>query len=199
MISFLSGIVIDQSENLLMINVNGIGYSVNIPSNLHYTINEKIDLLVETVWNAENGPKLFGFSDVLQKKVFNAVLSCHGCGPKIGLAILSEMTSENFINAILTQDIKALSSINGIGPKKADSIILYLKDKFSKMEINSGNKEDLKFLDNLKNLQNALQSLGYTSYEITRAMNVVKEQNDFKNMSFDELFRKTLGSLSKKI
>ena len=78
-------------------------------------------------WNAENGPSFYGFTTPFDKTVFTHIMQCPGIGPKIALTALASIGASGILEAIQCGDIKRLSSINGVGTKKAEQIILHLK------------------------------------------------------------------------
>ena len=84
-------------------------------------------------WNQDNGPTLYGFNSILEKTVFLLIISCSGIGPKIGLAVLHHLEPATFVQAIIEENIKVLSSISGIGAKKAEQICVALKHKVAKL------------------------------------------------------------------
>src|SRR5258708_4097906 len=124
MISFLQGIVFDYNGNKLVLNVQGVGFDLQVSQAGTFVIGESVSLCVYLQWNQEQGPLLFGFHNELEKKVFLLVISCSGIGPKIALALLSALTPSVFLQIIQSGDEKALSGIPGIGAKKAEQMIV---------------------------------------------------------------------------
>ncbi len=211
MIAYLKGKLKFSHQNSLVIEVSGLGFQVQVPDEKYFDIGKEVELNISMVWNQETGPALFGFKTGTEKSIFDLVLSCSGCGPKIGLAVLNTMNPTMFLSAIACADVKSLSKVNGIGAKKAESMILQLKDKITKFELYetsgssgdnlAGKTEDtagLKHFEKLKDVNQALESLGYSRFEINNAMGQVKNSLDISVAKFDEILRRALMCLARK-
>ncbi len=151
-------------------------------------------------WNQEQGPSLFGFLSELEKTVFLLIISCSGIGPKIALAALGELTPAQFLQAIQEGNTKALSSVSGIGAKKAEQMILNLKDKVTKLIQTQGiigTSDETNALAQWSNVTQVLQSLNYSKGEIEAAMRYIGKECAGRSLPFDELLRKALSFLSK--
>lgn len=200
MICFIKGILKNIEQNSLIIEISGLGFQISVPEEKYFEVGKEVELHISFVWNQETGPHLYGFRSNLEKNIFDLVISCSGCGPKIGLAVLSTMSPAIFLSSIASADVKALSKINGIGSKKAESIILQLKDKINKFELYK-DKIDTKqtaHFEKLKDVNQALESLGYSRFEINNAISQINGQVDISVAKFDEILRKALSFLSKK-
>ncbi|MFA6066529.1 MAG: Holliday junction branch migration protein RuvA [Candidatus Babeliaceae bacterium] len=196
MIAMLSGTVCDVYHQGVVLDVGGIGFALNVPQELAFTPGATAAFHVHMHWNQEQGPSLFGFTTLLEKKVFMQVISCSGIGPKIGLTLVANITPSQFVAAITMGDVSLLSSINGIGRKKAESIILQLKDSVNKLDITAyGEQPEL--LKQLKSVTDALKSLGYSRNEIEFALEKIRKEP--QESTFDHLMRKVLGALAKNI
>ena len=131
MISFLVGVIEEKNENELVLDVNGVGYSLQVSS---ITLSS-LPLAGETVkvytYMAvrEDGVSLFGFSTKEEREVFYKLISVSGVGPKMAITILSGLNLSDLILAIIQEDSKLLSRIKGLGKKTAERICLELKDK----------------------------------------------------------------------
>ncbi len=198
MIHHITGSVHSISENLVVIDVQGIGYGVAVANPHIYSVNNQASLSVYTHWSAENGPQLFGFANQLEKTIFGLIISCSGIGPRLGLAILADFSPASFVMAITTGDVKALSSVSGVGAKKAESMILQLRDKVTKIGNFEFAKSDAHHLAHLKQVSDVLDSLSYSRQEIQGALEYVKKNCIIESAPFDELMRKSLSFLSKK-
>jgi Holliday junction DNA helicase RuvA len=201
MIDHLHGIVTDLQPAHITLRVNdSIGFGVSVPNENKFNINQVISLHIHFHWNADNGPTLYGFEQVQDKNVFQLIISCSGIGPKIGLAALSSLSASAVLSAIATNDVKALSSVSGIGTKKAENIIVQLKGKVEKLLLASPElTEDNSAARHVTEVTQVLTTLNYTRQEIGSALDYVKAQSDYQNLAFDGLLRKTLGFLSKRI
>jgi holliday junction DNA helicase RuvA len=198
MINFLKGTVLEYKDQIITLEVQGVGYAVHVPENYVITKNEIASFYIYLQWHQENGPVLFGFATELEKTVFLLIISCSGIGPKIGLAIASSMKPTSFLKAVQAGDEKALSAINGIGAKKAEQMIVHLRHKVAKL-LESGIKieHDAEF-EQWKNISEVLTSLNYSRSEITNALQYVKGSAP-SHGSFDLLLRKALSYLSKRV
>lgn len=133
MISFLVGTIEEKQENIVVLNVNGVGYELNVSSNTLGTLpleGENVKILTYMAVR-EDGVYLFGFSSKEERDLFFKLISVSGIGPKMAIAILSGMPLSDLIVSIIQQDHKLLSRIKGLGKKTAERLCLELKDKLS--------------------------------------------------------------------
>lgn len=198
MIYMLSGTVKQTSNQLVVLDVGGVGFGVFVPTEHRYTKDTKATLFTYFHFNPEQGPQLYGFENELEKTAFGYIISCSGIGPKIGLAVLSQLSAEQFLQAITLADYKALSSINGIGAKKAESMVMQLKDKISKLQFIPSTSASSSNIAAIKQVSQALDSLNYSRPEITMALEEIKQQG-LQNATFDEMLRKALSVLAKRL
>ena len=131
MITFLKGNLTDALPTQVVIDVNGIGYEVLIPLSsfeklpeLGQAVTLKTQLVVR-----EDSQTLYGFATNDERELFRMIQGVSGIGPRLALNVLSGMDVVSFKGAIGTGDVKRLSSINGIGKKTAERMVLELKDK----------------------------------------------------------------------
>jgi holliday junction DNA helicase RuvA len=200
MIDLLQGIIKAINPPYVSLLVNNIGYAIAVPETKHFVIEQQITFYIHHHWNQENGPMLYGFEKHLDKQVFQLIISGPGIGPKIGLAILSKMPASTFISAIATGDAKALSSIHGIGTKKAEGIILHLKNKIEKLviekpEIIANNTTTRQ----LTELSQTLAALHYSRPEVAAALEHIRNSEEYQSLAFDGILRKALIYLSKRM
>jgi len=199
MISYIVGTVKKIYEKTATIVVNGIGLSFHTPQIQKLQEGKKVELYAYLNWNQEKGPSLYGFETELEKTVFLMIIDCPKIGPSIALKILSQINAPNFLEIITTQNDSALSAINGIGKKKAEQLIMQLKDKVSKL-ISSGavvanSQQD--FVQ-WQNINDVLTSLNYSKPEIGGAIKFLMENYGDQNYPLDKLIRAALGHLSQK-
>jgi holliday junction DNA helicase RuvA len=198
MINFLKGTVLDYKDHTITLDVQNIGFQIQCPEHYTFIKGESLALHIYLQWHQENGPFLFGFQTELEKTIFLLIISCSGIGPKIGLAILSGLKPASFLKAVQAGDEKALSSVNGIGAKKAEQMIVQLRHKVAKL-VESGIvvEHDVEF-EQWKNISEVLASLNYSRSEVSNALHYIKE-SDHTNATFDQLLRKALSFLSKRV
>jgi len=193
MIGFIRGILIDTEEPNLTIDVNGLGYELQIPINsfCHLPqINQEISLYTHFVVR-EDGQYLFGFITKKERTLFRILIKATGVGPKVALAILSAMEPDAFIHHVLSNSPQALENIPGIGNKTARRLIIELKDKLANIPIELSSARLDNKLDPINDALSALVALGYKAYE---ARNVLNKHKD-KNLSSAELIKLALKEM----
>lgn len=133
MISFLVGTIEEKYENTLVLDVNGVGYELQISNNSLVALpNANETTKVYTYLHVkEDGIALFGFATQEEKNIFMKLITVSGVGPKMAIAILSGMKISDLIVAISREDVSLLSKIKGLGKKTAERVCLELKDKIS--------------------------------------------------------------------
>jgi Holliday junction DNA helicase RuvA len=131
MIAFLRGRLIEKHPNRLIVDVNGVGYDVQVPLSTFYDLAEpgtEVSLRVHTHVR-EDQIALFGFGSFLEQQLFERLIGVSGIGPKLALAALSGIDPDDLVRAVRTADVARLSAVPGIGKKTAERITLELKDK----------------------------------------------------------------------
>ena len=200
MISFIKGDIEILKEGLIIIENNGIGYKINVSDNLYaYLCKNRKDIKLYTYMNVKEGDiSLYGFLDLEELSLFERLITVSGVGPKGAIALLSVMSVREIISAIITSDIKALSSGQGIGKKIAQRIALELKDKVD-IEEAINMDIDMQTVDNIeedgatKETLEALVALGFTKQEILKAISSIED----KNIPVDKMISLCLKKLSK--
>ncbi len=197
MIGKLTGIVEEKEIGRILLDVAGVGYELAVPeSTLQKApgVGKRCSLLVHTHVR-EDAIVLFGFANKDEKELFQTVLSVSGVGPKLALAILSDLSPESFKRAVVNQDIKQLSKVSGVGKRTAERLALELKDKFRIVPEEGG--EPLHSADETSSSAYAealaaLQALGYTLDEAERA--VAKASQRLADTSTSQLSTEVLVS-----
>ena len=197
MIYSIEGCITNSYDQSIVINNNGISYLIFVPRPELFQKDTTATLFTYLQWSAEQAPTLYGFLTEFEKSLFEAIISCSGVGPKLGLAVLQSMDPDEFIGVIQRGDQKALNAINGIGVKKAEQIIVQLKYKIEKL-ISSGVAMPSKATSSITEIKEVLKSLKYSSYEVNAALTHLKEQDSFHE-SFDIQIRRALSFLSKSL
>ncbi len=139
MISFLIGEVEEKRDGVVVLNVNGVGYELFVSNNTLTTLPNANEIAKVLTYMAvrEDGVFLFGFSTLEEKELFLKLITVSGIGPKVAISILSGLSISNLITAIISDDVKMLSNIKGLGKKTAERICLELKDKISPLGVAS--------------------------------------------------------------
>ncbi|MCL2039707.1 MAG: Holliday junction branch migration protein RuvA [Bacteroidetes bacterium] len=162
MISHLNGILISKTTTEAIIECNGVGYQINISlntSNVLPNVNDKVFLHTLLI-HREDAMQLYGFYDKSERSMFILLTSVSGIGPKFAIGILSSITVSDLKYAIEKGNILLLKKMPGIGPKTAERLLVELKDKISKIEIESA-EMSISLDDTLNDAISALVTLGY--------------------------------------
>lgn len=198
MLASLSGTVQSLSAQLVVIDVGGIGFAVAVARETAFALDQKIQLYTHLHWNQEQGPSLFGFATEAERTVFLLLISCSGVGPKLALAVLADLGVSPFLEAVQSGNEGALSSVSGIGEKKAEQIIVHLKHKVAKLMATGASFEGAQVDERWHEVAQVLQTLNYSRTEISGAMSYVREACMGKQAPFDQMMRHALSFLSKK-
>ena len=197
MIGYLIGKIKEVKDKTITLLVGGFGFKVQVPQPQNFIKGKDIELYAHLHRNQEKGPSLFGFQEEIEKIVFLMIIDCPKIGPGIAVNILSQIKAGKFLEIVSSQNEDALSSINGIGSKKAEQIIVQLKHKVSKL-LASGKIADYSQQDftQWQNINDVLVSLNYSRQEISKVMQFLTEKYSGQNVPFDPLIRSALGYLS---
>jgi holliday junction DNA helicase RuvA len=137
MYAYLQGKFIDKTPAQVYVDVNGVGYEVNISLNTYIHIQHlEQGKLFTHLQVKEDGHVLFGFFDKAEKEIFLLLISISGVGAATARMMLSSLKPEEVSRAIVQNNVKLLESVKGIGKKTAERLVLELKDKLSKQPIN---------------------------------------------------------------
>ena len=177
MIRYLKGILAAKEDAMAIIEVNGIGYEVNVPSNSAIYLTQEGDpVMVYThVAVREDDISYFGFASEQELQLFKLLITVNGVGAKAALAILSALPVSEIKKAIVFEDAAMITRANGIGKKTAQKIVLELKDKLS--DIRSSDDDGViipavtpEMTDNKEIALDALMNLGFTRAEALSSM-----------------------------
>ena len=202
MFAYIKGSLEMKFKNYLVIDVGGIGYKIFMSENAINTIGEIGDIVkVFTFYRVrEDDISIFGFKTQEELRMFELLLSVSGVGAKSALTMLSCIEPSEFAIAIISNNVKLLTQIPGIGTKSAQRIILELKDKIKSEQTDEYEEKaktsKLKSEEINKNIQEAISGLmvlGYTKKDIEKAF----EHLDVENLSIEDLIKKGLILLSK--
>jgi holliday junction DNA helicase RuvA len=133
-IATLTGVVAErEGESLVVQTDGGVGYAVSVSVGVAGRLpprGARVSLFTELVVK-EDGWSLYGFDTAVERLVFRYLLTASGFGPKLAIALLSSLGPERTVRSIQARDLSALSSVSGIGRKKAERLVLELQDRFS--------------------------------------------------------------------
>jgi holliday junction DNA helicase RuvA len=140
MIANVSGVVASRGADTLVVQTDGgVGYLVTVPTGVAERLpapGARVSLHTELVVK-EDGWSLYGFDRPGERLVFQRLLGASGFGPKLALALLSALGAERTVRSIRSRDLTALSSVGGIGRKKAERLVLELQDRFEDVPLES--------------------------------------------------------------
>ena len=193
MIGYLSGKIISSKPTRITLDVNGVGYVVNISINTFEKISNKesVNLFIHTNVK-EDSISLFGFYTESEKEMFESLICVNGIGPKLAISILSGILVDELRHAIMTGDISRIVSIPGIGRKTAERLVLELKSKIASIS----SEEETKIPISIKN--EAIAALTTLGYNLKQAEKSVRDiLNADPNVTLEDLIKKALGSLNR--
>lgn len=164
MIAHVRGIIAEKFGNAVIVDVQGVGYEVQLAEPDYAKMNLSEEVTVFTYHHIrEQSQDLFGFSSLAAKKVFELLISVQGVGPKAALAILSLGESEAVRNAIANEDAVFIAKASGVGRKTADRVIVDLSDKVgAPLLYNTTANDVVQELSHTDEALEALIALGYT-------------------------------------
>ena len=221
MISWIKGELVSswQANNkfYILINCQGLGYEIQTLESVILDINtnkiseEEIILFLKHI-KKEDSDMLFGFNSKEQRDFFGQILNIKGIGSQIGMSLLNKFSLNQLVNAISNNDKKSISSVQGIGQKMTDRIILELKSKVITIQIEKENLIKNNFLAENRDLDSifkdidlTLQSLNYPKKEIKnlfpKLINNIKNNKNSSlekdSISFENLLKEAMNYLDK--
>ena len=133
MIAFLRGKVIDRNPEQIILDVAGVGYLITITARalraLPSDTESEARLHIYTHASQDNPFALFGFPDAQERRLFETLISVQGVGPRVGVAILSQIGLAELVRAVTSSDVKRLTQVKGIGKKIAERLCVELRDR----------------------------------------------------------------------
>ena len=133
MIARLTGTLVAKGDGEVVLDVGGVGYEVSVPTTVLYTLPEPgttVTLHVSTQFR-DDRIQLFGFSSLLEKRLFHLLLSVSGVGPRLAMNILSRVQPRAVLEAVARGDTTALNAIPGVGKMTAERLVVELKGRVS--------------------------------------------------------------------
>ena len=133
MIAYLQGKLLQKDPASVILDVQGVGYELRISLNTFGSLQDEESCRLHTYLHIkEDAHTLYGFFTLEEKRSFLYLIAINGVGPNTALMVLSTLQPAEFRHAILSEDVKTIQSVKGIGAKTAQRIILELKDKLEK-------------------------------------------------------------------
>ncbi|MCD8155344.1 MAG: Holliday junction branch migration protein RuvA [Clostridiales bacterium] len=182
MISFIRGRASDMTETSLVVEASGVGYEIYMTTPDLQRIQIGEEYKVYTYFHVrEDAMQLYGFLAKDDLRVYRLLLAVNGVGPKGALGVLSGISADDLRFAVLSDDVKTLSGVPGIGKKTAQKMILELKDKLNLSDafeeklahVQAAAPGNPELQDARKEAAEALTALGYSSTDALRAVRKV--------------------------
>jgi len=196
MIARLEGELLDKQAPCVLIDVNGVGYEVNVSLNTLVSLPEigaNLALLTHFVVR-EDAQTLFGFISSRERELFRALIKVNGVGPKMALGILSGMTVDEFSTAVFSEDIGLLVKLPGVGKKTAERLVIEMRDIIDSVGLTSAIDSSNENKDVRLEAEGALISLGYKQQDVSKIMSKL----DLKSVSTaEDIIRLALKSIAK--
>lgn len=202
MIASLNGILRAKNPTDVIVDVEGIGYSISIPLSTYEKLGE-IDTRVKLLTYLhvrEDMLQLFGFATEDERSLFKHLISVSGIGPKIAQGILSGVTVNELRSLIVSGNVGSLQSIPNIGKKTAERLVVELRDKLSKgiPSLDTAGPTSPENTQIRADALHALTSLGFTRTNAEKALRSVIGNPENKNLSLEEIIKKALRQISSK-
>ncbi|MEQ8580315.1 MAG: Holliday junction branch migration protein RuvA [Marinoscillum sp.] len=194
MINYLEGKLAVKDPTYVVVDINGIGYEAKISLITFAAIKNLEETKLYTHLHIkEDAHTLFGFSEESEKRRFLELISISGVGPSTGLMILSSLSPQELQQAILSDDVRTIQSVKGIGLKTAQRIILELKDKMKKEGLL---EKGLDFVPSASNslrseALSALTTLGIGKPAAEKSIDLILKQNG-QQIKLEELIKLAL-------
>ena len=206
MIGRIRGTLIENDAPVLLVEASGVAYEVQAPVG---TCAEMQQIGAEVILHthlsvSENAHQLYGFSKRRDRQLFRNLIKINGVGPKLGLAILSGMSPDDFVSCVLADEVNLLVKIPGIGKKTAERLVIELRDKLNDWEgvtNTTGSAADtgsdkLQAHKKSAEVESALMALGYKAQQANHVLAQLAEQVDFASTETSELVRLALKSVN---
>ena len=195
MISRLHGVVVERDPQRILLDVQGVGYELEIPLSTFYQLAEiEGPTVLHTHFVVrQDAQLLYGFASNLERELFRVLIKVNGVGPKTALAVLSGLEVADFVQAVNSENKKTLAGIPGVSQRNAEHIIADLRGKLDDYAGNVATEVDVVDQDIALDAESALIGLGYKPKEASLALAQVEGQVD----DVESLIRLALKQLMK--
>lgn len=195
MISRLDGVVVERDPQRILLDVQGVGYELQIPLSTFYQLAEiEGPTVLHTHFVVrQDAQLLYGFASTLERELFRVLIKVNGVGPKTALAVLSGLEVADFVQAVNSENKKTLAGIPGVSQRNAEHIIADLRGKLDDYAGNVATVVDVVDQDIALDAESALIGLGYKPKEASLALAQVEGQVD----DVESLIRLALKQLMK--
>lgn len=181
MIGRLTGILGNKQPNELLLDVNGVGYELEVPMSTLFAlpaVGQTVALHTHLVVR-DDAHILFGFASNMERKLFRALIKVNGVGAKMAIAILSNMSPRDFADCVAAKDIAALTKIPGVGKKTAERLLVEIGDRLSGLGLGAGSTSlELPLSSSVEQeAAEALAALGYKETEVGKMLKAVVSEH----------------------
>jgi holliday junction DNA helicase RuvA len=203
MIGRLRGILVEKQAPYLVLDVQGVGYELQAPMSTFYKLppigGEVILHTHQSI--TENLHQLFGFAEQRDRSLFRTLIKVSGVGPKLGIAILSGIESDDLARCVRDNNVKALTKVPGIGQKTAERLVVELRDRLKNWDLpqndllSHGETRPMSSVnDNYAEAESALIALGYKPTDAAKMISVAAKLHP--EASSEQLIRVALRSMA---
>ncbi len=194
MIHHLKGQLVEKNPTYVVIDCNGVGYTVNISLHTFSLLSDSEAISLYTYLQVkEDSHTLYGFMEKSEREIFKLLISVSGVGTSIARTMLSSLLPKEVTNAIATGDVATIQSVKGIGAKTAQRVILDLKDKVLKVMTEGDEVFVSQNNTNKEEALSALEVLGYNRRQAGKVVDkILKDDPDSSVESIIKLALKTL-------
>lgn len=203
MYSYIKGELVKITDDMVVVDNNGIGYEIICPFALSSKLGHIGTNVCVWIYQSvrEDDISLYGFSEPEQKDMFLLLITVSGIGPKVAHSICSQLTPDKFALAVMGSDVKALTGVKGLGKKGAERIVLELKDKLKDVNANnpsivisSDDSTDTVISSSVAaDAVEALMVLGYKQADAANAVSSIYSED----LDLQAVIRKALKSLAR--
>lgn len=183
MIGYVKGKLLAETEGQIILENNGVGFSITPSAEAYREIMANGGGAVYTYMAVrEDDVSLFGFKSLEEKKMFLKLITVSGIGPKMGMTVLSNMSLQDLAVKIATSDVKGLSAVKGLGKKKAEMIIVELREKMGEelkdAEKSKAQQQEVDISDkDSSDAMLALTGLGFSRAQCVEVLTKAKKEN----------------------
>ncbi|GGJ81035.1 Holliday junction branch migration protein RuvA [Pseudomonas matsuisoli] len=200
MIGRLRGTLAEKHPPHLIIDVNGVGYEIEVPMTTLYrlpSVGEPVTLFTHLVVR-EDAHLLYGFHEKRERELFRELIRLNGVGPKLALALMSGLEADELVRCVQNQDTSVLVKIPGVGKKTAERLLVELKGRFKAWEtmpmiaqlvVEPTSAQQVSSAEN--DALSALVALGFKPQEASRSIAAIKEDG----LSSEEMIRRALKGM----
>ena len=196
MFAFITGIIEEKNNNMVVINSNGVGFELNVSDTTIFELPDVGSVAKVYTYMAvrEDAITLFGFASVEEKSAFLKLINVSGIGGKMAITMLSAMPVNDLIDAILTENIKLISSIKGLGKKTAERVVLELRNSFDDLQLSMLTpNRPISNSSAMEETIDTLVAMGLTRFDATNIVKAIAKPD----MKAEEMIKLALKNMNK--